>query len=102
MNDGSSAKIHRELVLALESARTRLAVAIAFETKSTPPSRWEYYLQTADRTRRFVKKLRQAETDFVQERQDWIHALEDLRRLPDPSRASRLCQALQEIVARLE
>ena len=91
-------KTNRELVLALESARTRLAVAIASEAKSTPLDRWQYYLETADKMRRFSKKLRMG-SGALQEREEWMRALEALRRLPVQSKALPLCRMLRELIA---
>jgi hypothetical protein len=102
IQDRTSKSVHRELLLALESARTRLAVAIAAETKSTPLDQWRYYLDTADRIRRFARKLRRRGFDVPQEFQDWIRALEALKRLPMQDKALRLCQILIDIVAELE
>jgi len=97
----TSTKIHRELILALESARMQLAVAIALETKSTPPDRRRYYLDTSDRMRGFVKRLREGGAGVVQVRQAWVQALDALNRLPDHSRALMLCQLLRDIVTGL-
>ncbi len=95
-------KFQRELIVALESARTRLAVAIAAETKSTPPERWQYYLETAAHTRRFIKKVRRANADLLQGSREWIDALETLKHLPAQSKALRLAQLLRDLVAGLE
>ena len=95
-------RIHRELLLALESARMRLAVAIAAETKSTPPDQWQYYLDTSDRMRRFIGKLRKKRFDVLQQPQDWIRVTEALKQLPVQDKAPRLCRILQDIVAELE
>lgn len=94
-------KIHRELIWALESARMRLAVAIALETKSTLPDRRRYYLETSDRMRRFIKSLRKEDSDILQESHAWIQALDALNRVPAHSRALLLCQLLREIVTGL-
>jgi len=102
MHNRASTKVHRELLLALESARTRLAVAMAAETKSTPLDRRQYYLDTADRTRRFMKKLRKANADKATEPQDLIRALETLKQLPIHDKAQRLCQVLRDVVTELE
>ncbi len=96
------AKIHGELVLALESARVRLSIAIAVETKSTTPDRWNYYLDTTAQVGRFVRKLRKADADSRPNVQEWIRALERLSGLPHQVRASRLCQILRDILAELE
>jgi len=101
MRHRPATKFNRELVLALERARTRLAVAIASETKSTPPDRWRYYLDTSDRMRRFIKRLR-AGSGELQEHPDWERALEALRRLPPQGKASQLCRILRDIVSEFQ
>jgi hypothetical protein len=95
-------KTQKELVLALESARTKLSVAIALESKSTPRERWRYYLDTADHIGRFIKKLRKADLDSKPVSQGWMRALDILKHLPAQNRALRLCQILREIVVKLE
>jgi hypothetical protein len=92
----------KELVLALESARTRLSVAIALETKSTPRDRWRYYLETAERVSLFIKKLRNADLDSMTASQGWTCALDMLNRLPAQSKALRLCEILRAVVMKLE
>ena len=89
-------------MLALELARTRLAVTIAAETKSTPLDRWQYYLDTADRMCRFMRKMRKEGFPAVREPEDWICALEALRHFPVHDKALRLCQILGDIVTGLE
>ncbi len=79
----------------------RLAVAIALETRSTPLYRRRYYLDTSDRMRRFVKRLRKGEAGVVQERPAWVQALDTLNRLPAHSRALMLCQLLLDIITGL-
>ena len=97
-----SAKIHKELVFALESARMKLSIAIATESKSTPRDRWQYYLETADQIGRFIKKLRDADLESGSFAQGWIRALDMLKHLPTQSKALRLSQTLREIVMKLE
>ena len=97
-----SAKSHRELLHALESARMRLSVAIAAETKSTPRERWLHYLDAFDQIRRFVRKLRNANSGSLPNLQGWIRALDTLEHLPVQNRVPRLCQILQDITAALE
>ncbi len=97
----TSTEIQLELLLAIESARNRLAVAIASETKSTPPDRRQYYLETADRMRRISRKLRKDGAGIPQDRQPWIRALEALNRLPAQSKALPLCRILRDIAKRL-
>jgi hypothetical protein len=102
MHNRASTKIHRELILAVESARMRLAVAIALETKSTPPDRRRYYLDISDRMRQFVKRLRKGGADVAQERQAWVQALDTLKQLPSHSRALMLCQLLDDLRLAIE
>jgi hypothetical protein len=97
-----SAKIQKELVFALESARMRLSVAIATESKSTPRECWRYYLDTTDQICRLIKKLRNADFDSKPVSQGWVRALDILKHLPAQNKALRLCQILSEIVAKLE
>jgi hypothetical protein len=103
IHNRGSTKIHKELLLALESARTRLAVAIAAETKSTPLDRWQYYLDTADRMRRCIRKLRRSDFDASPPApQDLTGVIDALRRLPVQGKAQRLCKILGDIVTGLE
>ena len=97
-----SAKVHRELVLALESARMRLSVAIATETKSTPRDRWLHYLDTTNQLSRFIRRLRNADSESLPDSQGWTRALDTLDRLPIQGRALRLCQILRDIMKELE
>jgi hypothetical protein len=97
-----SIKIHRELLFALESARTRLAIAIATETKSTPVDQWHYYLDAANRICRLTKRLRAAGHDEVPRLNDWSRALNALRQIPIHDKARPLCRVLEDIVAALE
>ena len=102
IQEETAEKIHGKLLFALESARMRLSVAIAMESKSTPRARWQHYLETTDRMRQFTKQLRNVDAELSQSLGGWNRALEILRNLPDPDRASRLCEILQGIVAELE
>jgi hypothetical protein len=95
-------KVQKELVHALESARNQFAVAIAAESKSTPPDQWQCYLDTADRMCRFIKKLRKTGIEGGSMHADWIHALELLHRLPAQDKARQLYRILRDIVAGLE
>jgi hypothetical protein len=98
----TSTKIHSELLFALESARTRLAIAIATETKTTPVDQWHYYLDTANRICRLTKRLRAAETDWAPRLNDWSRALNALREISVYDKARPLCRVLEDIVAELE
>lgn len=93
------------LFRALERARTRFAIAVATESKTTPPDKWRYYLETEDRMRRVLKDLRSQRWSGM----TWNQAIEALRRLPDPygqeadyTEAQVLCRQLREVMARLE
>ncbi len=95
----------QDLVKALERARTRLAVAIAAETKATPLERWNYYLETADRMRKCLKQLRTLSRTGTRNQAGWIGALNSLRQLPQrpelrarPGEANLLCQHLRAVL----
>lgn len=98
----ASARHHRELLLALEAARTRLAVAIAAETKSTTPDRRRNYFETAERARRFMKKLRNANSDSLHARHQCSAVVESLKQLPPHAEAKHLCRILGDIVTELD
>src|SRR5262245_8986460 len=101
---------HREFVRALEIARGRLAVAMAMESKTTPPDFWRYYRETEDRMRRYLKKLRSDRRSELEERLDLLELARALKRLPFAQNdttarygaAQQLCQKLREILAPLE
>jgi hypothetical protein len=95
-------KYQRDLLFALEAARTRLAVAIAAETKSTPPERWQNYFETAERARQFIKKLRCSNFALSESRNGWTEAFELLKCFSSGREAAQLCKLLGEIVAKLE
>jgi hypothetical protein len=107
-NRGRSHRLYRELLFALESARSRLAVAIAAENKVTPRDRWRYYLETEDRTRRCVREMRRLYGRGTRRRNGWLQALSLLKQpLTDdngPSRgeAQQLCQRLSEVLHTIE
>jgi hypothetical protein len=100
-NEAVEKTIQKELLLALESARTRLAIAIASEKKSTLPDRWQYYLDTLDQMRHFIRKLRKTE-NRASAIKGWICALEALRSISAQEQAIHLCRILSRIVAELE
>jgi hypothetical protein len=93
--------LRKELALALESARTRFAIAIASEKKYTLPARWQYYMDTADRMRESVRRLRSEDGDGSALK-GWVSALETLRGLPIHAQAHQLCQTIREIITELE
>jgi len=104
---GDIPALSRMLLLALERARSRLAIAIAAETKVTPPARWQYYLETAEEMRRCVKELRWELRNGLAEEGKWFQALEELHRLPPAEQrprsreAQQLCGRVREILAAL-
>jgi hypothetical protein len=95
-------EISPDLILALESARTRLSIAIAMESKSTPPILWRHYLDTADRMSRFMRKLRQNEGRMAMNAEKGGRVLEALRQISAENNARRLCQILEDMVLDLE
>jgi len=104
----SAHPVYQDLLKALECARTRLAIAIAAETKATPLEQWSYYLETADQMRRCLKQLRALSYSGTASRADWIEALTILRQIPqrqDPrsrkGEANQLCQCLRAVLAQL-
>jgi hypothetical protein len=100
--DGASVRIRKELLVALESARTRLAIVMAAESKSTPVDRWRYYLETTNRICRLSKRLRDDGQDGALRMNNWIHILNALRQIPVQDKAGPLCQVLEDIIAELE
>ena len=95
-------KLQREVLLAIESARTRFAIAMAIESKTTPLSLWNLYRDTEDRMRRLAKKLRKNEVDERQNVREWARALEVLMRLPKQGEALSFHQMLNEVAEELE
>jgi hypothetical protein len=100
--------VYQELLKALEAARTRLAIAIAEETKATPLERWNYYLETSDQMRRCLKRLRALPRMDVGDQPDWLEALETLRQVPPrldlksrQGEANQLCKSLRAVLMRL-
>jgi hypothetical protein len=100
--------LHRELLIAIERARSQLAVAIATENKNTPRERWRHYLATEDRIRRCVKEIRcRRHPDPVCQR-PWLQALHLLKQpLPEGNphyggTARELCQRLYDVLDIIE
>jgi hypothetical protein len=101
---GGGRRHYHELLYALESARSRLAVAIAAESKATPRERWRHYLETEDRMRRCVREIRGHLARSNGRQNGWIQALSLLRQ-PLPAgdcttrgEAQRLCQHLSAVL----
>ena len=97
-----SADLHGALMLALESARMRLSVAIAEETKSMPRGCRLSYLDTADQIRKLAKRIRCADFKSPWDSRPWIKALDKLDGIPIQGRALRLYEILRDIAAELE
>jgi hypothetical protein len=97
-----SMEIPADLILALELARTRLSIAIASEGKSTPPARWQQYLDTADRISRFMRKLRENRGEMAANIKKAGRVLEALQQLALENDVRRLCRILEDMVSDLE
>jgi len=102
-------EVYDELLHSLEQARTRLAVAIATESKATPLERIRYYRETDEKVHRCVRELRSLRRSGVEGQQGWQEALSALKRLLAPEyfaarqgHALQLCQQLREALASLE
>jgi hypothetical protein len=95
-------EIPPDLIRALEGARTRLSIAIAVESKSTPPALWRHYLDTADRMNRFMRKLRQNRGETTMNIKKGGRVSEALRQIAMENNAGRLCQILEDMVSDLE
>jgi hypothetical protein len=99
--------LYRELLYALESARSSLAIAIAAESKTTPRERWRHYLETQDRMRRCVRDFRRVYGLNFSRHPGWLRALELLQQpLPEGDKrrekAQPLCQRLYDVLNVME
>ncbi len=92
----------KELLFALETARSRLAIAIAEESRSTPWDLRRYYLDTTDWMSRCIMKLRKGENNEELCMRKWTPALEALKGLRSKEDTRRLCRRLRNIVKALE
>lgn len=99
----------RRLLHALECARSRFAVAIAAETKYTPPARWQSYIEVEDRLRRCLRRLRLHRRMESADAISWLLTLDALQEFPvsrdfEPRRgeAMHLCAHLVGVLARIE
>ncbi len=90
-----------ELLRAFESARTRLAVAIAAEAKSTPVQQWQYYLDTSYKICRFVRRLRRLNHGESRQHPSLIRMLKSLESLPVQGDPRQLCKILLELVEKV-
>ena len=101
-------RVHREILYAMESVRSRLAVAIAAENKATPRERWRHYLETQERMRRCVRDIRMHAGRNSCRQVTWLQALSLLKQ-PRPvgdrrshGEAHQLCQRLYEVLSIIE
>lgn len=99
--------LNRELLFAMESARSRLAVAIATENKATPRPRWLWYLETEDRMRRCVREIRRLRTRGPDTYYEWLEALILLKQPlssndEETPEAQIMCRRMVEVLAILE
>jgi hypothetical protein len=105
---GRDQRLYRELLYALETARSRLAVAIAAENKATPRERWRRYLEMEDRMRKCVREIRRHHGGNSGKQFGWLEALSLLKQpLPTADRklrgeAQQLCQRLSEVLNAFE
>jgi hypothetical protein len=95
-------EIPADLILALESARTRFSIAIAAESKSTPPALWRHHLDTANRMSQFMRKLRRNGGETALKIKTGGRVLEALGQIAAENDARRLCQILEDMVLDLE
>lgn len=95
-----------ELVHALEAARSRLAVAVAADSKVTTLNQRKRYLETDARLRRCLRKLRTRQWPGRSGHQTWSECLERLGVLLAEGscrgKSHRMCACLDEILSRLE
>jgi hypothetical protein len=102
--------IYLDLVRSLEKARSRLAVAIATESKATPLDRLRYYREMEETMHRWLRDLRGRRRAGLEAEEEWLKVLESLKRVfpgPDhlparPGAALQLCERLREALAPLE
>jgi hypothetical protein len=100
-------RVHKDLMQALERARSRLAIAAATDARLTPLKRRRDYLEMEDRIRRCLRELR-----LRQHTEKHLPAAvasgllyqvsSTLRRESSYGDAHLLCQQLQEILLSLE
>jgi hypothetical protein len=92
------------LLQALERIRTRLVIAIAVETKLTPPALRQYYLEMVDSMSECIKILRRGLRNGIKVENKCLQVLQELRSLPQPDQelqskeALQLCRRLQHIL----
>lgn len=105
---GRDPRLYKDLLCALERARSRLAVAIATENRFTPRERWRHYLETESRMRQVVREIRNRSGRSYRKQFAWLQALDVLSQpLPAPDghshgEASALCDKLHAVLDLME
>lgn len=99
-------RVHRDLVHALEYARSRLAVAAAADTKLMTAERWREYIETEANLRRCIRELRlRQHTERhlpAAAASGLLHEIAStLRRETRRGDAPELCRRLREILSSL-
>ncbi len=96
-----------DLILALQRARSRFAVAVAADTKVTPLRRRAEYQAADERLRLYLRQLRLGRE--IRDRNPSGNANEALgclrellRCRPEPLATPELCRQLLEVIGRLE
>jgi hypothetical protein len=109
LGEGSIQGTCGDLVGALERVRTKLAIAVAADSKITPLDQWRFYMETECRMRRCLKELRSLARLGAEPAASWCQARESLGRLRlgrDASTARdsirEICLSLHAIVEQLE
>ncbi len=82
---GMDRSLYSEFLYAMENARSRLAVAMAAETKVTSRERWHRYREVEERLRRYIKDLR---TNYSRSEGWQIGWVEAMSLLKEPLAAS--------------
>jgi hypothetical protein len=83
-------------------------VTVAAESKKTTAERWSQYMQTEDRMRRCVKRLRLGCQPARSQTPAWVQAIEELKGFPESlegdrrTEAQRMCHHLSRVLSRLE
>ncbi len=107
VEDRGASSSYCQLMLALENARNHLSVAVASESKRTPPREWRQYIETEHRVLRCLRRLRAGPMGGKAAQARWLRALLELRahafdENSSQSVAHRMCEQLNRALAELE
>lgn len=97
-----------DLMRALERVRSRFVVAMAAESKATPPNRRIQYMETEAQIRLCLSQLRRVGSEARGESTGWIRALEQLTSLmagdppSAPAEAENLSGRIRTVLQELE